>query len=75
MNDDLPKLRTHPTVLCVAFDSYVCAVAAIECLAKQLPEAAERLNAAAADFRRAQATATDLDAKFVTPALLRRQAE
>lgn len=61
-----------PVVLCLDFDSYVCAVAAMETLAGQIPESAARIDTAVADFKRAYATCHAIDS-LGTPALLRRQ--
>lgn len=61
-------------VLCIDFSSYVTAIAAIESLAGQIPDSADRLHAAADDLRRAHAVYSLID-QTITPSLLRRQAE
>jgi hypothetical protein len=64
-----------PVVICINFESYVCAVAAMETLAGQLPEVATHIEMCLADFKRAHATYAVFDANITTPALLRRQAD
>jgi hypothetical protein len=62
-----------PVVICIDFDSYITAIAALETLAGQLPSEAERIRSAASDFKRAHATYALLESQVITPALLRRQ--
>jgi hypothetical protein len=65
-----------PIVLCVEFESYICAVAAMDHLAASLApsEVATKQAAALADFKRAHAMYLAVDACITTPALLKRQA-
>lgn len=64
-----------PVVLCVDWQTYVSATAAIEVLLKQFPklDGAPKLADALNDLRRAHATYLAMDAQIHTPALLRRQ--
>ena len=66
-----------PVVICVEFQSFVSAVAAMEEIIKFIGPGAcrTRMQDALNDFNRAHATACAIDAHITTPALLRRQAE
>ena len=70
-----PPLPKPPVVLCVDYDSYVCAIASMETLAEHLPDAAAHIKGAVEDFKRAHATFMRIDSHTNLPALLRRQAE
>jgi hypothetical protein len=65
-----------PVVLCIDFESYLTALAALGVLAKTVAgtDEAKRLADAATDFRRAHATYALLDSQVHVPALLKRQA-
>jgi hypothetical protein len=75
----MTKMSKHaPVVLCLDFESYATALAALETLAGFLPDSKTRLQLAADDFKRAHATYRLLDSTFpalsTLPALLRPQA-
>ena len=64
-----------PVVLCIDFDSYISAIAAMEHIAEGLEACAQRtkLETAVQDFRRAHAYSVAVESHITTPALLRRQ--
>jgi hypothetical protein len=64
-----------PVVLCLDFDSYICALGAMETIALNCPTLTDRMYVAAADFRRAHASYAMIDSQLQMPAFLRRQAE
>jgi hypothetical protein len=63
-------------VLCVDFESFIAALAAMEHLAATLAPSlvADKQAAAVADFKRAHACSMAVEARITTPALLRKQA-
>lgn len=65
-----------PVVLCIEWETYVSAVAALETLVGQFPNlpSAPKLNAAVADMHRAHANYLAIETEIHLPALLRRQA-
>lgn len=70
-------MTRSPIVLCIEFDTYVCALAAVQTLAERPAHkaTATRLLDAAGDLQRAHAMYALHDSAVLTPALLKRQAE
>jgi hypothetical protein len=66
-----PDIRKSPVVLCIDFETYVCAVSAMETISRSCPDLEQRLMTAVADMKRAQAAYTT--ASGGVPALLRPQ--
>lgn len=63
-----------PVVICVDFESYAAAMAAMKGIATTLPDLSPRMTAAIKDFERAHANCVRRDSGMPLPALLRRQA-